>query len=179
MSSGSISYAAAPQRIVLNDKTVLVGRVVEMKDGVYSIETETLGVIKISAEKVLEITSVSRPSSTPPEIAIIDGSRQRPQSEQTGDSASGDDKKSVVGSDNLAQKQEEVNSQVRSMTMNGDFLDSMMNLSESSSMTDIMQDPEIMDAISRNDYEYLMNSDKMKNLMDSQEIKELLGDVQP
>ena len=65
------------------------------------------------------------------------------------------------------------------MAMDGDFLDSMMNLGNSEAMNDIMQDPEIMDAISRNDYDYLMNNEKMKSLMDSQEIKELLGDVQP
>ncbi|HNX77999.1 MAG TPA: hypothetical protein PKM56_20155, partial [Candidatus Rifleibacterium sp.] len=85
----------------------------------------------------------------------------------------------VSGSSDLSQQQEEVSSRVQSMTMDGEFLDSMMNLGNSDAMNDVMQDPEIMDAISRNDYEYLMNSEKMKNLMDSQEIKEMLGDVQP
>lgn len=180
LSLGSVGIACAAnaqQRILLNDKTMLVGRVIEMKDGIYSIETETLGVIKISADKVLEITSVGSSANT--EIGIIDGSRSQPAPKKVKKSQPDKAQKSVAGSDDLSRQQEEVNSQVRSMTMNGDFLDSMMNLSESSAMTDLMQDPEIMEAISRNDYEYLMNSEKMKSLMDSQEIKELLGDVQP
>ncbi len=84
-----------------------------------------------------------------------------------------------AASNDLARQQEEVNSRVRSMTMDGDFLDSMMDLGDSTAMTEVMQDPEIIDAISRNDYDFLMNNEKMKSLMDSQEIKSLLGDVQP
>jgi hypothetical protein len=41
-----------------------------------------------------------------------------------------------------------------------------------------MADPEVMDAISRNDYDFLMNNEKMINLMESQDIKGLLGDVE-
>jgi hypothetical protein len=179
-SIASVAFAASSplQRIVLQDKTVLVGRIVEMKNGVYSVQTETLGTINIDADKIVEITSSDR-SSESPKIGIIDGSHQRPDTEEAKRPVQPAVQKSSPDSADLSQQQEEVNSQVRSMAMSGDFLDSMMNLSESSAMTDIMQDPEIMDAISRNDYEYLMNSEKMKNLMDSQEIKEMLGDVQP
>ncbi len=169
----SLAAQNASQRVILDDNTVLIGRVVELKDGIYTIETETLGSIKISADKILEISSNSGSTvQRAPKIGIIDGARSS--------SARQNDEKSPVpaGSD-LARQQEEVNSRVKSMTMSGDFLDSMMNLSESSEMLDIMQDPEVMEAISNNDYEYLMNSDKMKNLMDSQEIKDLLGDMQP
>jgi hypothetical protein len=42
-----------------------------------------------------------------------------------------------------------------------------------------MSDPDVMDAISRNDYDFLMNNEKMKNLMESSEIKDLLGGMDP
>ncbi|HPT47747.1 MAG TPA: hypothetical protein PLM07_17855 [Candidatus Rifleibacterium sp.] len=167
------------QRILLNDKTVLIGRVVEMKDGIYSIETETLGIIKVSAEKVAEISALGASHQATPEIGIIDGSRQRDDAGKASQNSRPAMVPKVSGSSDLSQQQEEVSSRVQSMTMDGEFLDSMMNLGNSDAMNDVMQDPEIMDAISRNDYEYLMNSEKMKNLMDSQEIKEMLGDVQP
>ncbi|MDD2624922.1 MAG: hypothetical protein PHQ02_08905, partial [Candidatus Riflebacteria bacterium] len=73
--------------------------------------------------------------------------------------------------------QEQANMRVQSMTMDSNFLDSLMNLSENSMMTDIMNDPEIMDAISRGDYEFLMQNDKMNGLMESDDIKSLLGDM--
>jgi hypothetical protein len=169
----SVFGQSSPQKIVLNDNTVLVGRVLELKDGIYTIETETLGSIKIDAGKILEISSLSRAAAPQTrEIGIIDGARS--SSPRPGSAGA-----SVPAGSDLARQQEEVNSRVKSMTMSGDFLDSMMNLSESSTMLDIMQDPEIMEAISNNDYEYLMNSDKMKNLMESQEIRDLLGDIQP
>jgi hypothetical protein len=64
------------------------------------------------------------------------------------------------------------------MTADGDFVDSLLDLSENQSMMDVMADPEVMDAISRNDYDFLMNNEKMINLMESQDIKGLLGDVE-
>ena len=184
------------QRIVLTDKTTLIGRVVEMKDGVYTVETDTLGRLKIEAARVVEITSLNQalagtpgevsddpavknsqsevaPAVTTKKIKILDGERNRQSSDSYQEGAA------VAGSDDLARQQEEVTSRVQSMTMDGDFLDSMMDLSDSNAMTEVMQDPEIMDAISRNDYDFLMNNEKMKSLMNSQEIKSLLGDVQP
>ncbi|HNW11569.1 MAG TPA: hypothetical protein PKI71_09405 [Candidatus Rifleibacterium sp.] len=184
------------QRIVLTDKTTLIGRVVEMKDGVYTVETDTLGRLKIEAARVVEISSLHQaltgtqkesssdsavdalrpkvnPTAAPEKIKILDGEKKQQTSGPRQENAS------VTGSDDLTRQQEEVNSRVRSMTMDGDFLDSMMDLGDSTAMTEVMQDPEIMDAISRNDYDFLMNNEKMKSLMDSQEIKSLLGDVQP
>lgn len=186
----------AIQRIVLTDKTTLIGRVVEMKDGVYTIETDTLGRLKIEAARVVEITSLNQavtvtpkeaaagsavensqseaePAVTTKKIKILDGEKKQQTSEPHQENAS------VAGSDDLSRQQEEVNSRVRSMTMDGDFLDSMMDLGDSNAMSEVMQDPEIMDAIGRNDYDFLMNNEKMKSLMNSQEIKSLLGDVQP
>ncbi|HOI90293.1 MAG TPA: hypothetical protein PLK28_07260 [Candidatus Rifleibacterium sp.] len=181
------------QRIVLTDKTTLIGRVVEMKDGVYTVETDTLGRLKIEAARVVEISILNQtaaaqkeasassggsqpeaePAETTRKIKILDGEKKQQTSGPRQENAS------VTGSDDLTRQQEEVNSRVRSMTMDGDFLDSMMDLGDSTAMTEVMQDPEIMDAISRNDYDFLMNNEKMKSLMDSQEIKSLLGDVQP
>jgi len=172
---------APEQKILLRDKSVIIGRILEMKNGQYTIKTDAMGEFKIGADKILEISAIDHEKKTNrapvyygnnnveetrPAIAIRDGSKtRRGQSSTT--------------SDDLSRQQEEVNSRVKSMTMSGDFLDSMMNLSQNNTMMDIMSDPEIMDAITRNDYDFLMNSEKMKNLMDSPEIKSLLGDVQP
>lgn len=184
--SGTAAFAAqAPtQRIVLKDTTVIIGQVVALKDGIYTIRSESMGEIKIDAAKISEISSLDNATAAPlpqptREIAIRDGAHSRPSRADDAVKTSEDAVSQPGGSDDLSRQQQEVNSRVQSMTMNGDFLDSMLNLSETSSMADIMQDPEIMDAINRNDYDFLMNSEKMKNLMDSQEIKDLLGDVQP
>ncbi len=160
---------AKQQRILLQDKSVIMGQVLELKEGQYTIRTETMGEIKLAADKILEISSLeiqatsSRPAK---EIAIRDGSKKQAYSSPP------------VSSSNANAQQDQVNSRVRSMAMDGDFLDSMMDLSQAGSMLDVMSDPEVMDAINRNDYDFLMNSEKMKNLMGSPEIRELLGDFE-
>lgn len=169
------------QKILLRDKSVIIGRILEMKNGQYTIKTDAMGEFKIGADKILEISAIDHQKKVKkapvyseddyveekrPAIAIRDGSKPRPS-------------QSSAASDDIKRQQDEVNSRVRSMTMNGEFLDSMMDLSQNSVMLDVMSDPDIMDAISSGDYDFLMNSEKMKNLMDSPEIKNMLGDMQP
>ena len=168
--------AGFKQRIVLLDNSIIIGEIVEMKDGIYTVSTEAVGEIKVSADKILEISKLDtdRPAAANQQIDIIDNSKKpvrktvNPQSVQPGSSTG--------GSDNLKAQQERANAQVQSMVMQEDFLDNMMSLSENKDMLDVMSDPEVMDAISRNDYDFLMNNDKMKNLMESSEIKELFGE---
>lgn len=185
-STGGIASAGQNQlqRILLSDKTVIIGQVIAMQNGIYTIKSDAVGELKISADKIVAISSLNQPVERPlqpvKEIAIRDGAHsQRQNAESVSNASSGSETSKNVRETPAGRQQEEVNSQVQSMAMNGDFLNSMLKLSESSDMSDIMQDPEIMDAISRNDYDFLMNSEKMKSLMDNQEIKDLLGDVQP
>lgn len=167
----STSHAAGvKQRIVLLDNSVIVGEIVEMKDGIYTVKSDAMGEIKVSADKILEISKLDQASSaTSQNIDILDRSKKKAHKAPV-------QPRSVGVSDDLKIQQERANSQVQSMSMQEDFLDSMMNLSGSADMVDVMSDPEVMDAISRNDYEFLMNSDKMKTLMESSEIKDLLGE---
>ena len=66
---------------------------------------------------------------------------------------------------------------VQSMMMNEDFMNNLMQLSESSEMQSILNDPEIMEAIQSGDYDFLMNNSKMNDLMNSSGIQEILGDM--
>lgn len=178
------------QRILLRDKSVVIGQVLALKDGIYTIKAEAMGEFKIGADKILSISSLEHADKTQkeesaavkdngrvqPGISIRDGANPKKQRQTT---AGRPESTKPSGTSDLARQQEQVTSRVQSMTMNSEFLDSMMDLNQNSSMMDIMSDPEIMDAISRGDYDFLMNSDKMKQLMDSDEIKNLLGDIQP
>jgi len=169
--SGICFAAGIKQRIVLLDHSVIIGEVTEMKDGVYTVRSEAVGEIKISAEKIVEITKLdsAQPAASTKSIGILDGTKKSARKTVAPAPALG-------GSDDLKLQQERANSQVQSMTMQEDFMEDMMSLSGSNDMVDVMSDPEIMEAISRNDYEFLMNNEKMKSLMESSEIKDLLGE---
>jgi len=63
------------------------------------------------------------------------------------------------------------------MMTDGNFGSKVTGLSETPQMQDVLSDPELMNAIQSGDYEALMNNEKMQNLMNSQAIKDLLGDI--
>ena len=172
------SFAIKTQTIVLKDKSVLKGKIMEMKNGTYYIKIPSIGVVKINADQIVEIKSSSvRPSrrgNSRKNIQTIDSKRNRYNSKSSTRATARSSSKRV-GSSNLQVQQDQVNSRVKSMMMDGNFLDSIMNLSSNQQMMDVMQDPEIMEAIGNNDYDYLMNSDKMRQLMESDGIQDLLG----
>ncbi|MEW6711535.1 MAG: hypothetical protein AB1403_17060 [Candidatus Riflebacteria bacterium] len=177
------------KKITLKDASVIIGSVIEMKEGRYTVETKALGRLVLDEDKIVEIRSLTAAEETAEEaenqnqplptkkIKIKDGSKKKKQPavkkyEEQVESYNS-------GSDDLNRQQEEVNSRVKSMTADGGFLNSLMDLSQNGNMMDVMSDPEVMDAISRNDYDFLMNNEKMKTLMESSEIKDMLGDVEP
>ncbi len=179
-----VCFAADPQKIELTDHSVIFGTVIEMKDGNYRIKTPAMGEITIEADKILSIRnskvlSESRNSSEEtaltPEIRISEGKRSATRAKRR-EAPSNSQSQANTSSDNLHFQQKSINSRVQSMTSDGNFLNQMMDLSGSSEMGQVMSDPEIMEAISNNDYDFLMNNDKMKELMDSEGIKDLLGD---
>jgi hypothetical protein len=155
-------------QIMLDDNTVIYGKVVGMSEGVYHIETASMGEIRVSADRIISISQGSQPSYTGSSIGIIDetnrGRRQGAGSYQRQHS-----------SQNNAGLQEQASMRVQSMTMDDDFLDSLMDLSENSAMIDVLNDPEVMEAIMNQDYDFLMNNDKMRSLMETGDIRNLLG----
>ncbi|GAB4271887.1 MAG: hypothetical protein Kow0029_09980 [Candidatus Rifleibacteriota bacterium] len=186
--------AQSVQRIALKDGTVIIGKVLEMKEGVYTINSSSVGKLFINSDNIIEIRNLTSADSEyenekienkpgTRSIEIRDGSpknyRKSSAREKYERSISQRAKDSDSGSNNLDRQQEQVNSIVQSMTADGNFLNSLMDISQDQNMLDVMSDPEIMDAISRNDYDFLMNNEKMKNLMNSQGIKELLGEIEP
>ena len=55
--SVQICSAAGSSRITLNDGTTIYGKVVGMSDGVYKIQTDTMGEISVNSDNVVEISS--------------------------------------------------------------------------------------------------------------------------
>ncbi len=170
--------------ITMKDASVIIGSVVEMKAGKYTVETTALGQLIIDEDNIVEIRTLTADEEYQESavknsgaIKINDGSKRKPPRSPAREKYESRQENHSSGSSDMARQQEEVNSRVKSMTADGGFLNSLMDLSENNNMMDVMSDPEIMDAISRNDYDFLMNNEKMKNLMESSEIRDLLGDM--
>lgn len=59
------AYGAGESRVELTDNSVIKGEVTALADGVYTIKSETLGEIKIPAEKILRIEPAEATSALP------------------------------------------------------------------------------------------------------------------
>ena len=171
--TAQLCFAAGSSRITLNDGTTIYGKVVGMSDGVYKIQTDTMGEINVNSDNVVEISIGN--SSKKPNINIIDGSNNNKQSYP---SYSNNNNQKSYGSDSgnsYATQQQNANTMVQSMMMDENFMNNMMQLSTSSEMQSVLNDPEIMEAIQNGDYEFLMNNPKMNDLMNSSSIQDMLG----
>lgn len=166
-----MAFGAKYSRITLNDGTTIYGKVVGMKEGVYTVLTQSMGEVKIDSEKVLEISSNPANVQRNSNVGIIDGNNRKSTSSYKNNYSSNSNENSYSA------EQEKANARVQSMVTNEDFLDNLMELSTSSEMQNVLNDPEIMEAISSGDYEFLMNSPKMKELMNSSTIQNMLGDM--
>ena len=162
-----IVYSADNSRITLSDGTTIYGKVVGMSDGVYKIQTETMGEISVNSDNVIEI-SKNTSNNNQKNIGILDGNNNR-KSNTTYNNTQRNN------SNNYSAQQQDADAKVQSMMMNQGFINNLMDLNESSAMQSVLNDPEVMEAIQSGDYEFLMNNPKMNELMNSSEIQDILG----
>ncbi len=170
-------FAGPQMTVTLKDSSVLHGELIEMKDGVYRLRTTTLGEVKIPAGNVAFIAAQEEPKASSPHkqgpAVPVPSPRQSGPAIREG--APRQEKAGGVSSDNLQEQQKTANSQVQSMLMDTSFMEKMTGLGQNQQMQDVMQDPEIMEAIQKGDYNFLMNNDKMKELIESPDMQELMG----
>ena len=169
--SAQLCFAAGATRITLNDGTTIYGKVVGMADGVYTIETETMGNINVKSDKIVEISTNSA-SQKPSNKGGYYNNNNYQNYEDDSDST---ETRRGPSSTDYSKQQQDANTMVKSMMMNEGFMENLMNLSESSEMQSVLNDPEVMEAIQNGDYEFLMNNPKMNELMNSSGIQDILG----
>ena len=176
--SAQLCFAAGATRITLNDGTTIYGKVVGMADGVYTIETETMGNINVKSDKIVEITtnnSASPKTSNNAFYSNNDNYQNYNNNNQSYNNNQNNEAPKGPSSTDYSKQQQEANTMVKSMMMNENFMENIMNLNENSARQSVLNDPEVMEAIQNGDYEFLMNNPKMNDLMNSSEIQDILG----
>ena len=176
--SAQLCFAAGATRIILNDGTTIDGKVVGMADGVYTIETETMGNINVKSDKIVEIStnnSASQKTSNNAFYSNNDNYQNYNNNQGYNNNNQSNESPKGPSSTDYSKQQQEANTMVKSMMMNENFMENIMNLNENSAMQSVLNDPEVMEAIQNGDYEFLMNNPKMNDLMNSSEIQDILG----
>lgn len=154
--------AASAATIVLRDGTVIHGEIESLQNGVYTIETGSLGPVRVSEQQVRSIDqgAGSAPAPVPPSAsrAVPAPGHGSPQSP----ALSGSLDAQAVQSRILQDPQ---------------LLSMLLALENDPDVLAVLADPEITKQIAAGDYAALMDNPKMIALMNNEKLREIIGQL--
>ncbi len=141
-------WASAEQIIRLQDGSEIRGEVISLSNGVYTIDSRSLGTIKLGSDQVQMMTSGGAPASNP-----VDQAKQQ-MGEQT------------------------VQSIQSAITANTGLMSAILKLQNDPAMKAILADPEVMQAVQNLDLQALSQNPKIQALMRSPQVQQIQGQLQ-
>lgn len=142
-----LSILTHAETIVLQDGSRLQGKILSMDNGTYTVQTQSMGVIRLNQQKIRSISQ---------------------------DSAGVGD---AVSSGGASIGQSTIQSLQSSMTNNPGVMSMIMSLQSDPDMQAVLNDPEVMAAIQSFDLEKLKNHPKIIKLMQNRQIQNIQGKV--
>ncbi|MFH1397289.1 MAG: hypothetical protein ABIH27_01890 [Candidatus Omnitrophota bacterium] len=143
-------YCGQSSRIELTDGSVINGEIISFASGSYTINTVSLGEIKIAEARVAKIESV-------------------------GPSVLNSPFDSGVQSNNFAASQ--INSYMQKLMSNPDNAAVVQNLATNPQVRELAEDPEIVNAIKSGNIQAVINNKKFTDLASSPELKEASKEI--
>ena len=140
--SASAAYAGESAEIELVDGSVLYGEIVSLKNGIYTIKSDTMGSFVISKSKIRAIRYGSR--------GVSKNSRNN--------SLSTDQNVDIQGMQ-------------QSLIADEDIFNMILSLQNDPKIQEVLNDPEIMKAVQSGDIQSLMSNPKFMELLNHPEIK--------
>ena len=141
-------FAGDTATIYLNDGSVLAGEIISINNGVYSIQTESMGLININKLKISSINFESRSRKSPSD------------SERTG------------GTGNSA-IMEEASILSKTIMADEEIMKMIMGLQNNPDFKAVLNDPEIMNTINTGNIEILLSNPKFLELMNNSEVESI------
>lgn len=143
-----ISFAAT---VVLRDGTVIKGEVVSLRDGVYTISTDSAGSLQVSKQEVRSIDETGE-SGTEPVVGVGPGASS-PEADA-------------------------LDAATARIAQDPGLLAMVLALQNDSAVLAVLADPEITAAIAAGDYAELMNNPKIIALMNSEKVRAIIHEAQ-
>ena len=140
---------APPSRILLNDGTEIVGELVSLNNGSYTIRSKTLGTLKISERQVSRISSMGATAAT---VSPVESA------------------KSVIDTSTMQSIQQR-------LMGDASMVQQIMALQSNPDMQAVLSDPEIMAAIQRLDFDTLTSHPKIRKLTQNRDVQAISGSV--
>jgi hypothetical protein len=138
------------ETLVLNDGSVIQGEIKTLRDGVYTIQTESLGTVRVRKEDIRAIELGDESAST----------------------------STVPPPDSGSVRQAELQAMQSRMMQIPDLFSMIQALQNDPEVQAVLTDPEIMAAMTSGDFAKLMNHPKIIALTGNPRIREIIEEVQ-
>ena len=136
------AHAGEPAEIELVDGSTVYGEIVSLKNGVYTIDSDSMGSVKISKSKIRVIRFRSRGVKT-----------------DVGENSQKSDKSS------------DIQGIQKSLLADEDIFKIILSLQDDPKIQEILNDPETMKAVQSGDLQSLMSNPKFMELLNHPKIK--------
>jgi len=140
-----IAHAGEISTIELSDGSVISGEVVSFDGNVWTIQSVSMGILKIDGSKVVSIRSKTTPSQTP------------------STTTAGED---PINAADIQAMQQSIMANEQIMTM-------IMNLQTDPEIQAILKDPEIMKAVNAGDVNALLSNPKFIKFMENTKVRKI------
>ncbi|MDD5155994.1 MAG: hypothetical protein PHF11_05905 [Candidatus Omnitrophica bacterium] len=148
----AIAYCAQKSRIELIDGTVIQGEIISLDKGVYTVNTGSLGAIKIDMSKIRRIETkdiASAAAKTPSQAASVSA----PEANEA-----------------IRTEMDRVKSKI---TSDPELMKSLAGLAQDQQFQDVLKDPEISNALKSHDIRTLMKNEKFTGILNNRKLQEI------
>jgi hypothetical protein len=143
----AFSGASFAATVTLRDGTVIHGELLSLQDDIYSVETDSLGTIRVPKQEVRSIDNGAEPMN-------------------------GAGVESATNESSLGAR--ELDATKSRITQDPELLAAALALQSDPDVLAVLADPEIMKAIAAGDYAALLNNPKIVALMQNAKMREII-----
>lgn len=187
---------------ILKDSSIISGSIISFENGIYKIKTKSLGEINVKADQIDKIMPLSglienniksygktskidhdseifqNKVSNSKSLGIIDEIDDKKYKEDIQPKNNNDNEKNVDFSKVSIRKiQSHINTLVKSLMADENFLEKALKIQSLPEFQEILNDPTIIEQIEQGNYEILMKNQKIIDLMNTNEMKEIIDMV--
>jgi hypothetical protein len=159
LSLASITSASELREITLDDGSYIVGEIISVENGSYTIKTKSLGTLTLGSRQVKSVTRLGGSTGSPAATATADMKGASTNS---------------ISSGSVASSVQQIQS---SITSNTSLMSAIMQMQSNPEMQAVLSDPALMQAIQSFDIEEIQNHPKIIRLMQSQEMQQIQSNV--
>ena len=141
------AFASELREIELNDGSIISGEIISFGNGVYKIQSQSMGTLEIDDSKIKEIRTKSKSGT------------------------------STLSAPSKSFSKTDIQSLAQSIMSNENVMSMIMGLQNDPEIQKIIQDPSIMEAVNSGDITTLMSNPKFKKLLENPKIQGITGQV--